>query len=329
MRGTTTHPDATATVRAVTVKLHERKLGKTDIALSEVALGTWALSGACGRIDESLFKQTIEAALDAGVTTFDTAPIWGESERILGEALREKRDDAVIVTRAGAVLEDGEVRRRFDVASLRADCEASLERMETDRIDVWLLHEPPEDVLLGEEVYELAATLKKEEKIRAFGVTTRGLEEARLAIGHGADAICLPVNLLASDDIEDLDADLSEAGVGVLARSPLCHGLLSGRWTEYRRFADDDHRASRWTPQALAIRVRQVNQLRFLVHDDVPNLASAALRFVLSRPRVTSTIVGARRPAQIAGVQAMVGEPPYIPDEDRVRIGQVLAAAGA
>ncbi len=160
-------------------------------------------------------------------------------------------------------------------------------------------------------------------------MTTRGLDEARLAIGHGADAICLPVNLLASDDIEDLDADLAEANVGVLARSPLCHGLLSGRWTEYRRFADDDHRASRWTPQALAIRVRQVNQLRFLVHDDVPNLASAALRFVLSRPRVTTAILGARRPAQIAGVQAMAGEAPYIPEEDRVRIGQVLAASGA
>lgn len=308
-------------------KLSRRTLGRTDIELSEVTLGTWGLSGGCGPIEERLFIQTVEAAWNAGVTSFDCAPLWGDSERVLGDALKGR--EAQIITRAGVDNHEGNIARRFDAESLRASCERSLQALGRERLDVWLLHAPAEAVLQDDEVIELASKLKTEGKIGAFGVTTHEAETARMAMTAGADVLCLPVHILASDDLDDLSMDLELSPMGVLARSPLAHGLLSGRWTEYRRFNEDDHRAARWTPQALALRVRQVNQLRFLVHDEVPNMASAALRFVLSRPHVSSAILGARRPAQIAGCVAMAGNPPYLDETDRARIGQVLAAAGA
>ncbi|HJK94913.1 MAG TPA: aldo/keto reductase [Polyangiaceae bacterium LLY-WYZ-15_(1-7)] len=311
--------------------MHTRELGKTGVRLSEVALGTWGLSGAYGGVSESVAKSTVEAAREAGVTTFDAAPLWGEgkAEALLGEALEGQRDEVQLVTRAGAVWEDDRVRHRFEPDALRADLEASLERLKTDHLDVWLLHEPPEDALLKDELFALCEELKEAETIRAWGVSTAGVDEARLALSKGADALCMPYNLLTADDLQDLEHEIQHAGAGVLARSPLFHGLLSGRWTEYRQFAEDDHRRARWTSKALTIRVRQVNRLRFLVHDDVRSLSTAALRFVLASPVVTSCLLGARRPVQISAAKDLAGEPPYLPDEDLARLPQVLAEAGA
>lgn len=298
---------------------------------SEVALGLWALTGASGPISDEVIKETLEAALSAGINVFDMAPLWGAgaAETIVGKTFKEKRDEVRYVTRAGVVWENDDISKRFDLKSLEADCEASLERLDTDWIDLWLLHDPPEEVALDEKVYEMAKRLKAEGMIRAFGVSTANIDVARAAIGNGIDAICLPVNMLHADDLKDLEADIETSGCGVLARSPLCHGLLTGRWTEYRRFAEDDHRSTRWTSGALKTRVRTVNKLRYMVHDDVENLASAAVRYVLGQKGVTSAVLGARRPTQVQGAARMAGKPPYLPQDDLERLGKVLADAGA
>lgn len=312
-------------------KVQRRKLGKTDMDFSEVALGLWALTGASGPIADEVVKETLEAAFESGINVFDMAPLWGAgaAETITGETFKDKRDDVRYVTRAGVIWEEDNIVQRFDVESLEADCKASLERLGTDWIDLWLLHNPSEEVVLDEKVYELAKRLKAEGMIRAFGISTSNVDVARAAISEGIDAICMPINMLHSDDLKDLEMDIQSAGCGVLASSPLCHGLLTGRWTEYRRFAEDDHRATRWTSGALKTRVRTVNKLRYMVHDGVPNLASAALRYVLGQKGVTSAVLGARRPTQIQDVARMAGKPPYLPDDDLQRLGQVLADAGA
>lgn len=312
-------------------KVQRRKLGKTDMDFSEVALGLWALMGASGPVSDDVIKETLEGAFEAGINVFDMAPLWGagSAETIVGETFKEKRDEVRYVTRAGVVWENDDISKRFDIETLEADCEASLERLGTDWIDLWLLHDPPEEVALDEKVHELAKRLKAEGMIRAFGISTSNVDVARAAIGLGIDAICMPINMLHADDIKDLEGDIEETGCGVLASSPLCHGLLTGRWTEYRRFADDDHRSTRWTSGALKTRVRTVNKLRYMVHDDVTNLASAALRYVLGQKGVTSALLGARRPAQVQDVVRMAGKPPYLPDDDLQRLGKVLADAGA
>ena len=234
-----------------------------------------------------------------------------------------------VITRGGARIVGDKLLHRFDDDSLREDCERSLEKLGRKSIDVWLLHDPPEADLHSGKVFDLAKDLVAEGKVRVWGVSTAQSEVAELALRGGAKAVCLPYHLLAAEDLEDLREAIEENKAGVLARSPLCHGLLSGRWTEYRRFAQDDHRAHRWRAEALAMRVRQVNQLRFLVTGEITSLSSAALRFVLGSELVTSAVVGARRPVQIRGLSGLVGEPPYLPEEARERVQQVLTAAGA
>lgn len=337
--------------------MHKRKLGHTDLELSEIALGTWGLSGAYGYMDDTVSRSTIQTALESGITTFDTSPLWGEGkvETLLGEELEKKRDEVQLITRGGAAWNDEAVEHRFDRESLESDLEASLERLKTKHVDVWLLHDPPSEVLKVSneekptngsapfsaqassmrlepekpEAVQACEAFKQEGRIKYWGVTTTHAETAKLALEHGAQAICMPYNLLHSDELHDLETQISAAGAGVLARSPLFHGLLAGRWTEYRQFGDTDHRKARWTRNALMVRVRQVNQLRYLVHDDVTNLATAAVRFVLASQTVTSCILGARRPMQIRTAKAMAGEPPYLPEEDLLRLGQILSVVGA
>ena len=128
--------------------MQERSLGKTEIRLSEVSLGTWGLAScAYGPVSESAFDKVVGSAIDAGITTFDMAPSWGleeASERAVARVGGYRRHMLRYITRAGVRVTDGQISRDYSPEALRADCEASLSRLGTDRIDVWLLHDPPE-----------------------------------------------------------------------------------------------------------------------------------------------------------------------------------------
>ena len=141
------------------------------------------------------------------------------------------------------------------------------------------------------------------------------LADAELAITRGAEVICFTHNLLVPDDFLDLAPKLAAEGVGVLARSPLMHGMLAGRWTKDTKFPETDHRSRRWAEPAFATRLAQVEKLRFLVRpeekDGIPDLATAALRYALVTPLVSAAVVGARTPEQI---QHAVGALPTTPE---------------
>jgi len=312
--------------------MNHRTLGRTDIRISEVSLGTWGLaSDAYGPPSPERFREVVTRALEAGITTFDLAPVWGDgaSERVVGEIVKEKRDEVQLITRAGAAIDGGELAHRFDAESLRADCEASLERLGTDHIDVWLLHDPPDEVLERDDLKEVPGKLEEEGKIRTWGVSVGDVDQARMAIARGAKTICLVYNLLLGDDLHDLAGEVSIAGTGVLARSPLAYGLLAGRWSGERVFPEGDHRRDRWSREALRTRVRQVEALRFLVHGKAGSMGQAAIRYVLANAVVSSAIVGARTVGQVSDAAACSDGPPYLPDDDLVRLPQVLAAVGA
>ena len=151
------------------------------------------------------------------------------------------------------------------------------------------------------------------------------VEEARIAIKAGAQAICLGYNLLQSEALDDLVTEIATAGCGVLARSPLLYGLLSGTWSSQRKFAEEDHRSRRWAFDAFEARLEQVDELRFLIGPDHPDLATAALRYVLTNTLVSTAIVGARTPYQVStAVEAADAGPPYVGDEDMARIKKLL-----
>ncbi len=279
--------------------MQTRFLGRTDVRLSEIALGTWGLaSGAYGPVSETRFEDTVRAAWEAGVTTFDVAPLWGASERVTAKALGKHLADAVLVTRVGQVESGDRVLGQFDAIAIGAAIDLSLERIGRDWVDVVLLHNPPDGALQTERFAKGIGTAMASGKVRAWGVSTGTLHGARIAIKQGAQAVCLPFNVLAPDDVEELLPMLKENGVGLLARSPLAYGLLGGRINEQTKFGPEDHRRDRWTDTSLKARLERVATLtKMSPHGD---LADLSLRVVLSTPFVSTALVGARSPEQIA-----------------------------
>jgi aryl-alcohol dehydrogenase-like predicted oxidoreductase len=177
--------------------------------------------------------------------------------------------------------------------------DALLMRLKTDRLDVVLLQHPPFAALQIDEMRKTLETQLAAGKVRAWGVSVSTVDDARIALIAGAQVPCVPFNMMLPDIVWDLTAECSERGVGVLARSALMHGLLSGRWGEKKRFTPEDHRMYRWTYEALEARVRQARETRAKMIPNAPSMMVAALKFILAHDIVTSAIFGPRTPAQV------------------------------
>lgn len=312
--------------------MQTRSLGRTDLRLSEITLGTWGLAEqSYGPVTPERFDEVVRAGLDQGITTFDVAPLWGdgEGERRVGRLLNEASSiESVVITRGGARRVNGKLATGFSAKELIADCEGSLERLGREHIDVWLLHNPGDAVLRGEEWRSAIEFLEQNGMIRAWGVSVGDADEARVAIQAGAQALCIPYNLLGPQELEDLAPELAVSGCGVLARSPLAYGMLAGQWADSRVFPPEDHRGRRWGYAAFSERIRHVNALRFLVGAQHPDLATAALRFVLTQSKVTTAMVGARSVAQVLSAAQAANGPPYLSDDDLMRLAKVRDHAG-
>jgi aryl-alcohol dehydrogenase-like predicted oxidoreductase len=309
--------------------MEKRRLGKTGIEVSPIALGTWGLAQkSYGPVDATRFEETVKAAWDAGVTTYDVAPLWGdgEAEKRVALALGEHLNDAIIVGRAGHVKIEGRILAQFDTYIVVQETEAALRRLGRGHLDVLLLHQPPAKVL-GSHLFDKSITqLKQEGKIRAWGVSVGNLADAELAIQRGAEVLSFTHNILSPDDFLDLAEPIAKDEIGVLARSPLMHGMLAGLWSKDTKFPEHDHRSRRWAEPAFHARLAQVEKLRFLVtaKDDpalaataegkpraapIPDLATAALRYVLATPLVSAALVGARSAEQIQHAVRSIPEP--------------------
>jgi aryl-alcohol dehydrogenase-like predicted oxidoreductase len=291
-----------------------RYVGRTEVRVSEIALGTWGLAaGTYGPVSDARFEETVRGAWEAGVTTFDLSPIWGHgaSERVTAKALGKSLRDAVLITRVGQVESGDRLLGQFDAIAIGGAIDLSLERIGRDWVDVVLLHNPPDAALQTDRFSRGMGAAIAAGKVRAWGVSTSSLNGARIAIKLGAQVVCLPFNVLAPDDVEELVPMLKEQGVGVLARSPLAYGLLGGRIDASTSFAEDDHRRDRWSPETLATRLERVATLKAMAKDG--DVADLALRAVLSNPFVSSALVGARTPDQIRHASRTSGSgAPYL-----------------
>lgn len=311
--------DSTPTVR-------KRALGATDVTVSEIALGTWGLAThAYGKVDAARFEATVEAAWEAGITTFDLAAMWGDgsAEKRLGLTLGARLGEAVIIDRIGQSFVDGRVEGQFDSSAVVRDVESSLHRLGRNVIDVVLLHDPPPKVLAADYYFTKGMDyLLNSGVVRTWGVACGTVEQARLAIDQGAQVLSFTHNLLHRETLAALGPVLEERGIGVLARSPLLYGLLAGGYDATTTFSSDDHRSRRWSAESLRTRVEEVERHRFLVDGGVPDLATAALRYVLASPNVGAALVGARTPEQARHAAAASIAPPYLPAEHYRRIQQ-------
>lgn len=329
--------NAPAATDVASPSLATRPLGATDVRVSEIALGCWGLaSHSYGKLAAGTFEATVRAAWDAGVTTFDIAPFWsppsstqtlvqGDGERRLGLALGEDLQKAVLIGRVGQSVVEGRVQAQFDAPAILRDLEQSLSRLGRSTLDVLLLHNPPRKVIASGFFQKGTGYLLSSGMIKCWGASVGTAEEAKMAIEEGAQVLCLVHNLVHRHDLPEIVAQLEEKGVGVLARTPLLYGLLSGdakapRFDAQTKFAADDHRSQRWTAESFPRRLEEIERYRFLVEGDVPDLATAALRFVLSSPHVGAAIVGARSPEQIVHAAKASRTPPYLPPEHVAKI---------
>jgi aryl-alcohol dehydrogenase-like predicted oxidoreductase len=282
-------------------------------ALSRVGLGAWAFGGVgWGPQDDRDSLATIRHAVAAGVGWIDTAAVYGDghAERIVGEALAgmAAAERPLVFTKAGVLVdpETGKTYRDLSPASLRAECEASLGRLGIERIDLYQLHWPVEEVEIVEAAWATLGELQEEGKIRWAGVSNFGPDLlGRCARIRRLDATQLPLSLL-EDKIVDAELPwLAERGVSTLVYSPLESGLLSGSFSLERLAAlpEDDWRRRRprfQSPQverALAL----VDSLRPLAAELGTSVAELAIAWTVHFEGVAGAIVGARTPAQVDG----------------------------
>jgi myo-inositol catabolism protein IolS len=311
-----------------------RKLGKSTYEVSEVGLGAWPLGGRTliggkpityGEVSEEEGIRIIERAIELGVNLIDTADSYGlgRSERLIGRAIKGKREKVFIATKACWIPDKEKVFIR-DVSyhNLIATCERSLRRLGIDCIDLFQVHDGPrdeEEVAIFQRVFE---ELKKSGKAKLCGASIAyAYEEGIRLIKAGVtDTLQLYYNMLDQDAARELLPLCEEKGVGVLVAIPLAQGLLTGKYQKDTRFRDDDIRSR--TQKDYSKKADRVESLRFLDRPGEQTMAQAALRFCLAHPAVSVVIPGARTVQQLeANVSSSGAE---LPGEDLEKVCQLF-----
>lgn len=271
-----------------------RALGDTGMNVSEIGLGAWQLANPeWGISDKSEALRIIQKSLEAGCNFFDTAPGYGggRSEELLGEGLKSVRRDIIICTKFSHYNEAGE--GDFDAANIRPVLEGSFRRLQTDYVDILLLHNPPRELMDGNvapDIYEELEKLKIEGKIREYGISLDWREEVEIAVKTTkSKALEVFFNALYQEPLPAFQM-AQDNGVGLIVKVPLDSGWLSGRYRGGHRFEDV---RNRWPPEVIARRTELIEQFAALVPAGT-SLTHAALQFVLAQPQVSTVIPGAK-----------------------------------
>lgn len=288
--------------------MNTRTLGRTGFEISEIGFGAWAIgTDRYGNVNESDARATIQAYLDAGGNFIDTARAYGESERILGEHFHQHggRDRVFIASKSGA----------HDIDTLNQHLETSLRHL--DYIDLYFLHSPPDDPDHMHQLLDAYAGFKREGKIRAIGASIKGpnvtqatVDLCRQYIATGQmDAFMLIYSITRQKVAEVFDACQS-AGVGIVARTVLESGFLTGKYPPGTEFGDNDHRR-RWSGDHLRRILEAIADLQtWAVQPPYESLTQVAVRFALDDPRIANVALGAKTPAQIESTLAVAEMPP-------------------
>lgn len=283
-----------------------RQLGRTDMQVSVMALGCWPFAGGTvwGEQDDAVSIATVHAALDAGINFFDTAEGYekGHSERVLGRGLKGRRDEAIIATKVSP--------SHLAKQELIAACEQSLVSLQTDYIDLYQIHWPNWQVPLAESV-EALQTLKQQGKIRAIGVSNFAVQDLSAMVGlSDCETNQLPYSLLWRVIEQEIQPLCLANQVGLICYSPLSQGLLTGRYasadevpaglSRTRLYANTRPLAEHSDPGCEAEIFTALAKIRQIADDLGQPMATVALAWVKAQAGVTSFLVGARNPEELA-----------------------------
>ncbi|MGA7303392.1 MAG: aldo/keto reductase [Rhodothermales bacterium] len=301
-----------------------RSLGRTGLECSEVGLGTWAFASQIyGAVDRGDALSTVKRALDEGVNFFDTAPLYGDTERnglseeVLGKALGDRLESVIISTKFGRYSTDGAA-PNFHARRAYESVEGSLRRLGRDHVDVLFFHSPfgPQDI--HDDVWDALAKLKSQGKVRFIGHSISMFEDTQGMARQWADErkidVIQVVYSLMNRESTDLIRDLGSEGVGIVARESLANGFLSGMITKETVFPDG-HLNARYSREEISDRVEYVNALSFLMRGPVKSVPQAAYRWVLDNPDVSLVLSGASNLDQLVEVTAVSDFPGYSKDE--------------
>lgn len=281
-----------------------RTFPNTDLSVSAVGLGCRQIGGKhWGFVEDNQSEATIRTAVDFGINFFDTAPAYGfgHSEMLLGRAVRGIREKVIIATKFGLEFDSrGAVRHNNQPKNITRELEASLKRLGTDYVDLYQIHWPDPGTPL-EETWQHLIRLKASGKVRHIGVCNLKTDDlAALNQLEAPASFQSPYNLLETPDPPDWQSHCADNGPGVIAYSPLCRGLLGGKYGSDLRLSKKDLR--RRDPafgEKLADYLTILDALRDAFAANGPALPQLATAWCLANPAVVTAIPGARTPEQI------------------------------
>ncbi len=292
--------------------MEKRKLGFTDLEFTTIGLGTWAIGGdnwnmGWGEQDDKESINVIHKAIDLGVNWIDTAPIYGlgHAEKVVGKALKGKRDKVSIATKFSLVWDDStkKVYNKLNPESIRKEIEDSLQRMSIDVIDLIQIHVPVPDEEL-EMAWDTVGELIQEGKIRYGGVSNFTLAQLkRLQVMHPIASLQPQYNMFVRDIEKDLIDYCGDNGIGLVVYSPIYAGLLSGKYDRERvnNLSEGDWRKkdANFSDPLIDINLDVIHKLSEIADAYGRPLSHLAIAWILRKDEITSAIVGSRKLSQI------------------------------
>jgi aryl-alcohol dehydrogenase-like predicted oxidoreductase len=309
-----------------------RTFGRTGLEVSEIGFGAWAIGGSWGSQDDRDSLEALHRALDLGVNFIDTAAGYGDgrSERIIGKVLEERREEGRVIVTTKTPPAPGpwppspydRWEDRYSEQYLRRSVEERLSNLGTEAIDVLLLHTWTRAWNRDPAPLEILRKLKKEGKLRFFGISTPEHDQNALVepMKEGwLDVVEVIYNIFEQEPAAELLPVARQKGVGVIARMPFDESALTGKLTESTTFEEGDFRNNYFMGDRLVRTVREVRKVEADLEGSGYTLPQAAIKFVLAHPAVSLTIPGMRNLRQVEQNLA-VSELPDMPEELQSRL---------
>ena len=312
--------------------MKSKSFGKTGIRVSQVGLGCWQLGGGWGKISDATAEAILAAAVDNGMTFFDTADVYGDgrSERRIASFLKNRPEKIFVATKVGRT--DDLYPDRYNKETMRKRIEMSLDRLQVDALDLIQLHCIPPDLMADGEVFEWLRDFKRQGLIREFGASVESMDEALLCLQQ--DDLCslqIIFNIFRQKPIHTIFAAAEAKNVALIIRLPLASGLLAGKFTPAKVFSASDHRNFNRDGQFFNVGetfaglpfekgVELADALKPLAPKQM-TMAQWAMRWILDYDAVTVIIPGASRPEQ-AQQNAAVAELAPLGDEMHRRLAE-------
>ncbi len=316
--------------------MNYNRLGRTDIMVSEVGFGAWsiALDWWGKKIEEDEAERMLKKAYDVGINLFETGDMYGKgkSERIIGRVFKDMRDEVVISTKYGYDFEGveqighSELPQKFDEAFTRKALRNSLERLQTDHLDMYGLHNPKLSHIRDDAIFSVLDGLIADETIKAYqvalgpaiGWTREGMEAMDRP---NVSAVQTVYNILEQTPGNELMKKAAEKGAGILVRVPEASGILTGKVKADTKIDEKDHRSVRkgeWIKASL----EKVEQLRHIADRNELDIIELAIKFIMTKKGFASVFPTMVSEEEVVRYAEMA-DGRYVPKSDMVEIGRI------